>query len=426
MSKLFRGARVLCPATGQDSQIDVFVDSKGCFAAIPDDLSTTEIVDCAGLWLAPSLVDLEAQFGDPGLTDREDFTSGGAAAAAGGFTTVLISPATEPVIDDAAILREILRRAPQCTPVEILVPGALTRGLLGMELAEMGLLAEAGAAVISNGGQLVEATSTLRFALMYARPFGLPVFLRAGEKALEANGAMNEGDLSTAIGLRGLPPVAEEIGVARLVALARDSGAKVHISGITTARSVALIASAKAEGLAITASTTAHHLLLADSAVRDSVYDPNTRLMPPLRSEEDRVALCAAVKSRVLDAVCTQHEPWTRAEKELEFELAQPGAIGLQSALNETLEALGGDFAAAIQALSLGPASILGLERGIRDGAAADFLLWDPEANWAPSSESLLSKCTNSPVLERQFCGQVAATYRCGLEIHRTSAVPLM
>lgn len=424
MNKLFQGAKVICPATGQDQQADVFVNGEGRFSAIPNDLSDVEVVDCKGLFLAPSLVDLEAQLGDPGLSDREDFKSGGEAAAAGGFTTVLISPATLPVIDDAAILREIRRRAPACTEVEILVPGALTKGLAGKELAEMGLLADAGASAISNGSVLVENTATLRYALMYARPFGLTVFLRAGEKELEANGAMNEGDLSTAIGLRGLPPVAEEIGVARLVALVRGTGAKIHISGITTGRGADLIAAAKAEGLPITASTTAHHLLLADTAVRDSIYDPNTRLMPPLRSEADRSALCAAVTAGTLDAVCTQHEPLTRAEKEFEFELAAPGAIGLQTALNETVTALAGDFRAAIQALSIGPAGILGLERGISLGASANFLLWDPSRMWTPSPETLFSRCANTPILGRPFKGQVIGTFRAGREIHRTLPVP--
>jgi dihydroorotase len=402
----------------------VFVDDSGRFAADWGDTTAVQTVNCDGLILAPSLVDLEAQLGDPGLSDREDFKSGGAAAAAGGFTTVLISPATQPVVDDAAILREIRRRAPTCTEVEILVPGALTKGLAGKELAEMGLLAAAGATVISNGATLVCNTATLRYALMYARPFGLTVFLRAGEKELEASGAMNEGDLSTAIGLRGLPPVAEEIGIGRLVALTRSSGASLHISGITTARGVELIAAAKAEGLPISASTTAHHLLLADTAVRDSVYNPNTRLMPPLRSETDRAALCAAVIAGTLDAVCTQHEPLTRAEKEFEFELATPGAIGLQTALNETVEALEGDFGAAIQALSIGPAGILGLDRGIRVGDSADFLLWDPNKMWTPSPDSLFSRCANSPVLGRPFKGQVIRTFRAGREIHRTLPVP--
>lgn len=420
MSKLFQGAHVICPATGLNEIQDVFVDDKGCFADIPSDLQGVDVVDCKGLLLAPSLVDLEAQFGDPGLSDREDFSSGGAAAAAGGFSTVLISPATKPVIDDAAVLREIKERAPLSTEVEILVPGALTAGLEGRELAEMGLLARAGASAISNAAVQVENTSTLRYALLYARPFGLPVFLRAGDKSLEANGAMHEGDVSTAIGLRGLPAAAEEIGVSRLIALARISGTRVHITGVTTAIGVRLVQEAKADGLNITASTTAHHLFLADAAVRDSTYHPNTRLMPPLRSENDRLALVAGLKAGTLDAVCSQHEPLTRAEKEFEFELAQPGAVGIQTALNETVQSFNGDFAMAIQVLSVGPASILGLQRRIQTDYPADFLLWDPAVKWTVSPTTLLSRCANSPLLGREFEGQVMATYRQGKEIHRS------
>jgi dihydroorotase len=309
------------------------------------------------------------------------------------------------------------------TEVEILVPGALTAGLEGRELAEMGLLAQAGASAISNAAVQVENTSTLRYALLYARSFGLPVFLRAGDKSLEASGAMHEGDVSTAIGLRGLPAAAEEIGVARLIALSRVSGTRVHITGVTTAIGVRLVKEAKADGLEVTASTTAHHLFLADDAVRDSVYHPNTRLMPPLRSEEDRLALVAGLKAGILDAVCSQHEPLTRAEKEFEFELAQPGAIGIQTALNETVQSLSGDFATAIQVLSVGPGSILGLDRRIQTASKADFLLWDPAAVWTVSPKTLLSRCTNSPLLGREFTGQVVATYRQGKEIHRSSVV---
>jgi dihydroorotase len=424
MSKLFQGARVICPATGLDEIKDLFVNDEGCFSPIPPDLSETEIVDCKGFILAPSLVDLEAQFGDPGFSDREDFRTGGAAAAAGGFSTVLISPATRPVIDDAAVLREIVERAPLFTNVEVLVPGALTAGLEGLELAEMGLLAQAGASAISNADSQIADTSTLRYALLYARPFGLPVLLRAGDKSLEGKGAMHEGDVSTAIGLRGLPAAAEEIGVARLIALARVSGAIVHITGVTTALAVRLIEAAKADGLNVTASTTAHHLLLSDAAVRDSVYDPNTRLMPPLRSEDDRLALLQALKAGTLDAVCSQHEPLTRAEKEFEFELAQPGAVGIQTAFNETVEALNGDLAMAIQVLSVGPGAILGLKRHIKNDSEANFLLWDPKEKWTVSKDTLLSRCTNSPILGREFMGRVVATYRQGKEIHRSSVVP--
>lgn len=423
MSKLFQGASVICPGTGLDQIKDVFVNDDGCFSAVPADLSETEIVDCKGLILAPSLVDLEAQFGDPGFSDREDFSTGGAAAAAGGFSTVLISPATRPVIDDAAVLREIKERAPLSTGVEVLIPGALTAGLEGRELAEMGLLARAGASAISNAGNQVENTATLRYALLYARPFGLPVLLRAGDASLEAGGAMHEGDVSTAIGLRGLPAAAEEIGVSRLIALARVSGAMVHITGVTTATAVRLIQAAKADGLKITASTTAHHLLLSDGAVRDSVYHPNTRVMPPLRSEDDRLALIKALKAGILDAVSSQHEPLTRAEKEFEFELAQPGAVGIQTALNETLESFNGDFSMAIQVLSVGPGAILGLERRIQNDSEANFLLWDPAEKWTVSEASLRSRCTNSPVLGREFEGRVVATYRQGKEIHRSSVV---
>ena len=418
MSKLFQGARILCPSTGRDEIGDVLVNAEGRFESVGSVSATgADVVDCTGLILAPSLVDMEAQFCDPGIPDREDLASGGAAAAAGGFTSVMISPATAPVVDDAAVLRDIAKRAPKVTKVEILIAGAMTTGLEGEELAEMGLLAQAGASALSNGNNQVPNSSTLRFALLYARPFGLPVLLRAGDQSLEVRGAMHEGAVSNAIGLRGLPAAAEEIGVARLLAMARATGVPIHITGVTTARGVKLISAAKADGLHVTASTTAHHLFLTDEAVRDSSYSSNTRLMPPLRSHADRDALRAGVISGAIDVVCSQHQPVTRVEKELEFELAEPGAIGLQCALNETIAALGGDFGAAIQALSIRPAAILGLERSIGVGAEANFLLWNPLKEWSPLADTLRSRCSNSPVLGQSFTGQVVGTYRAGESI---------
>lgn len=417
MNRIFRNVHAVCPTTGLDGIVDVAVN-EGRVSAIGSNLpSGDEEQDCTGLHLLPGLVDLDCQLGDPGLEDRETLSSGGAAAAAGGFTTVVVNPKTRPVIDDAALVRELLGRAPKHTNVEVLVAGALTLGLKGKDLAEMGLMAKAGAVAFSNADVQVPDTSTLRFALLYGRPFGRPLMVRAGDASLEERGSMHEGDISTAIGLRGLPAAAEEIGVARLVALSRGTGAPVHIAGVSTEKAVDQIRIAKSEGVPVTASTSAHHLLLTDAAVRDSVYSTSTRLLPPLRSEADREALCAAVMDRTLDAVVSQHDPWTRVDKELEFELAEPGATGLQTAFNETLEALNNDYSAAVYALSTGPSTLLGRETGLSAGQSANFFLWDSRVEWALSEGPRHSMCANTPVLDRRFKGRVVSTFRNGSKI---------
>jgi len=418
MHKVFTGATVVCPGTGTNKVKDVFV-KDGRFADIDDPAAkNAERVACDGLILAPSLVDLNANLCDPGYPEREDLASGGRAAIAGGYGTVLVSPDTRPVADDPALVRDILDRAPDATEVEILVAGAITKGLHGKELAEVGLLRQAGAAALSNAGAQFKDTSALRFALLYAAPHGVPVLLRTGDFWLESHGAMHEGDVSIAIGLRGLPAAAEEIGTARYIALLRQTPAtKLHITGVTSHRSVELIRSAKNDGLGLTASTPAHNLLLSDEAVQESVYDPNCRLMPPLRSEEDRLSLVEGIRTGVIDAVTSDHQPLTRADKELEFELAVPGAVGLETSLNVSLKALKGDFVLAVDALAVRPGRLLGIDRRVATGVSADFLLWDPSTEWAVDENTLQSKCRNTPFFGQTFKGRTTAVFRKGIEL---------
>ena len=417
MNSVYRNAHVVCPSAGLDARLDVAV-VDGKISAVGEKLPAGENErDCTGLHLFPGLLDLDCQLGDPGLPDRETLETGGAAAAAGGFTTVLVNPKTRPVLDDPALVRELLARAPESTDIEVLVAGALTKDLKGEQLAELGLMAAAGASAFSNAEVQVPNTSALRYALLYGRPFGLPVMVRAGEKYLEERGSMHEGDISTAIGLRGLPASAEEIGVARLIALARGTEAPVHILGVSTERGVMQIREAKERGVPVTASTVAHHLLLTEEAVRDSVYSTSTRLLPPLRSEGDRAALCRGLVDGTIDAIASQHDPWTRVDKELEFELAQPGATGLLTAFNEAVEALDGDYTTALRALSAGPSALLGRSSGIKPGERADFFLWDEAKTWTVDDSSRRSMCANTPVWGRSFNGRVLATFRGGREI---------
>ncbi len=419
MKLLLEGGRVLCPGTGEDREADVLVED-GRIAAVGgfDPIGVdAERISCAGKVVAPALVDLEANLCDPGMPWREDLSSGSDAAAAGGFTTVLASPATDPVLDDPAMVREVLERASSEATIEVRVAGALTVGLGGKEIAEVGLLVEAGACALSNAGVFVEDTAVLRYMMLYARNFGCPILLRAGDPWLEAGGVMHEGEVSARIGLRGIPDASEEIGVSRLAALSRMTGTPVHITGVTTSKAIDKLRQAQAAGVKVSASTSAHHLLLTDTTVMESDYDASARLSPPLRSEADRASLVEAVKEGVVGCVTSQHEPWTRVEKELEFERARPGAVGLETALSATVEALG-SLESALAALSLQPGRFLGLDRRLLPGAPGDLVVLDPDASWTVKAEALWSRCGNTPLLGRELPVRVSATIHKGRPVH--------
>ena len=419
MKLLLEGGRVLCPGSGEDRQADVLVED-GRIAAVGGFDSNgvdAERLDCSGQVVTPALVDLEANFCDPGMPWREDLVSGSASAAAGGFTTVLVSPATDPVLDEPATVRDLLDRAAKEATIEVRVAGALTVGLEGKEVAEVGLLVEAGASALSNAGVFIENTAVLRYMILYARGFGCPILLRAGDLWLEAEGVMHEGEVSARIGLRGTPDASEEIGVARLAALSRVTGTAIHITGVTTAKGVDQLRIAQEAGVEVSASTSAHHLLLSDMAVLESGYDSSTRLSPPLRSEGDRLALVQAVKDGIVGSVTSQHEPWTRVEKELEFERAQPGAVGLETALSAAVEALGG-LEPALAALSRRPGEFLGLDRRLAPGAPAEIVVLDPGAIWSVEAAGLASRCGNTPLLGRELPVRVSTTIHKGRRVH--------
>jgi dihydroorotase len=419
MKLLLEGGRVLCPGSGEDRQADVLVED-GLITAVGGfeaDGVDAERLDCTGRVVSPALVDLEANLCDPGMPWREDLVSGSAAAAAGGFTTVLASPATDPVLDEPSTVREVLERAATEASIEVRVAAALTVGLAGAEVAEVGLLVEAGASALSNAGAFVENTAVLRYMILYARSFGCPILLRAGDPWLEGGGVMHEGEISARIGLRGTPDASEEIGVSRLAALSRLTHTPLHITGVTTAKGVDQLRAAQESGVAVTASTSAHHLLLSDTAVLESGYDSSTRLSPPLRSESDRLAMVQAVKDGVVGSVTSQHEPWTRVEKELEFERAQPGAVGLDTALSATVEALGG-LEPALRALSLRPGKFLGLDRRLAPGLPAEIVVLDPGASWTVDASELASRCGNTPLLGRELSVRVSTTIHKGRPVH--------
>lgn len=412
---LLEGGRVLCPHGGIDDLLDVLIDGDRVVALLSPGQGPADAPrrDCRGLTIAPAFVDLAAQLGDPGFSWREDLDSGSRAGAAGGFATLLSTPATWPVLDRGAIVDHLVQRGRGAPGARVGVAGALTVGGLGVELAELGALAAAGALAYSDGGAPVADAGVLRRALEYARPFGLTVIVRPGDPSLEQHGVMHEGVVSLSVGLRGVPEAAEEVGVTRVLALARATGARVHLSHVTTARAVAVLRAARAEGLPFTAAVPARHLLLTDAAVADSGYETRFRLMPPLRPERDRLALIQAVKDGVVDVISPDHVPLGRVEKELEFQVAEPGAVGLESAFAAALTALSGDLPTVVARLSLGPAAALGLRPRVEAGALADLVVLDAQVEGRFGAPRW-SKGRSEPLEGLPCRGQVRATFVAG------------
>ena len=410
-----KGGRIVCPATGTDAVGDLWI-SGGRIIAPAEAGDSVTVVDCAGKVIAPGFTDLGAELCDPGKTWREDVASGSEAGAAGGFTTIVASPRTDPVIDTPVAVSEALGRCMAVSGARVELAGALTHGLDGTHMSELGLMVEAGAVALSDGRKPMMNAALLRRSLDYARPFGVPVMLRPGDTDLEGAGVMHEGEVSTQIGLRGIPAAAEEIGVAKSIALARLTGAKVYLSQVTTSGSVDLLRAAKASGLSVSASVPARHLILTDRDVDHSVYNPSTKVLPPLRSGADRDAVRAGVADGTIDCISADHVPMTSLEKELEYMHAKPGAMGLETAFSAALTALG-DIWAVVVAMAVNPAAVIGREARLSEGSVADVVVLDVDAQRTVSGP-YRSKGLNEPLEGAVLSGQVVATIRDGCIIY--------
>jgi len=411
---LLRGGRLVCPLTGTDGVRDVRI-SDGVVEAVGEGLEANGAVevDCSGGIVAPGWTDIGVELCDPGLCWREDLSTGSEAGAAGGFTTLVAGPATDPLVDTPAVAADVVARARAVSGARVLQSGAITVGLSGEGLAEMGLMVEAGCVALSDGRKVMANTDALRRALQYGQPFGVPMLLRPGDPGLEAGGVMHEGAASMHAGLRGIPAAAEELGISRVVALVRTTGTRVHLTQVTTAAGLAQVAAAKADGLPITAAVPARHLLLTDAEVEASVYNTATRLLPPLRTESDRAACVAAVKAGTLDAITADHVPWDQVGKELEYMHAQPGANGLESALGAAWAALDGDAAALVQAMAVGPAAVIGRTAHVAAGAPADIVVFRPDREWTVGAP-YRSKGRYDPLSGRTLGAAVVLTIVAG------------
>lgn len=414
---LFSGARVIDPASGRDEVADVLVDDG---VVAPAGSGSGTVLDCDGLVLAPGLVDLHTHLRQPGREDKETVQTGCRAAALGGFTAVSPMANTDPVADNAAVIHEVLELGRASGTCDVFPVGAITRGLEGEAMADLGELFEAGVRLFSDDGRCVPDARVLRNALTYVRAFeGAVIAEHCEDASLAEGGQMHEGLVSSSLGLAGQPREAEEVVVARDLAVARLTGGRLHLCHLSSAGSVELVRRAKAEGLRVTAEVTPHHLVFADEDL--VTYDTNRKMNPPLRSPEDRAALREGLGDGTIDAVATDHAPHAVEEKEVEFDQAPFGTIGLETALAAVLTYLVEpgqlSLARAIEAMSVTPARILGAaDHGgpIAPGRPANLVAFDPAAEWTVEPP-FASRSRNSAFLGRALRGRVVHTMLRGV-----------
>ena len=367
-----------------------------------------KIIDASGKVVIPGLIDMHVHLREPGHEYKETIATGAKAGVAGGFTGIACMPNTEPVNDDSSVTRFILRQSHDAKLLRVYPVAALSKGQQGESLTDFGDLKKAGAVGISDDGHPVKNSELMRRAIEYAKYHGLTVISHCEDLSLSAGGVMHEGLVSTKIGLRGMPAASEEIMVQREISLAELTGCPVHLAHISSAGSVELIRRAKDKGIAVTAETAPHYFTLDHSAVMG--YDTNTKMNPPLRSAEDVEAIKRGLSEDVIDAIATDHAPHSPLEKEVEFDRAAFGIIGLETALPLTLQLVREGrltFQAAIKKMSTNPAAILGIGGGrLQEGGRADLAILDPDEEYTLNQSDFHSKSRNSPFLGKPLRGR--------------------
>jgi len=415
---VIRGARLLDPSEGLDATLDVRIDN-GVIAQVGERLDTNEhrVVDAGGLILAPAFIDPHVHLRTPGREDEETIASGTAAAAAGGYCAILAVPNTDPVIDDADTLRGLRARAEAEAEVPVGFMAALTKGQDGSELAELGALADAGAAAFTDDGRPVATAGVMRRALQYNAITGRMIAVHCEEQSLTRGGHAHAGPVAAELGLGGWPSLGESLMVARDIDLAGDTGQPVHLMHLSARQSVDHLRRAHAAGIHASGEATPHHLCLTDEAVR--TLDPNVKMNPPLRTAEDRAALVEAVRDGTIAAIATDHAPHSPEEKDVPFEAAPFGVTGLETSFavlyTELVEPGLLSLETVLQRMSAGPAAIFGLDRPrIVVGAQANLTLIDANATWRVKPSTFRSRSANSWLLGRRLRGRVKLTVAAG------------
>ncbi|MCK4547461.1 MAG: dihydroorotase [Candidatus Eisenbacteria sp.] len=410
MSLVLRNGRVIDPASGRDEIADVWI-ADGCIRGVGQGIAPegATIVDLTGKVVVPGLIDMHVHLREPGREDEETIESGTRAAVRGGFTTVVCMPNTEPAIDTEASVEYVLERARTRGYGRVFPVGAITRGRGGEMLADLGAMVEAGAVAVSDDGSSVENGHLMRRALEYCRMLGVPVAAHCEDALLSQGGVVNEGTVSALLGLNGSPAQAETARVAREILLAELTGGHLHIQHVSTAQSVELIARARDRGVRVTAEATPHHLVLTEDAVR--TFDTNAKVNPPLREERDREAVREGLRMGAIDAIATDHAPHAREEKEVEFDEAAFGLLGLETAVGLVLTELVAPgvltLTEAVRLLSLGPAQVLGLDLGtLGPGKPADVTVLDLDEMWTVEPDGFESRSKNTPFAGWQLTGR--------------------
>ncbi|GAC1342235.1 MAG: dihydroorotase [Acetobacteraceae bacterium] len=418
---LIENVRLIDPAAGLDQHGGLLVrDGRiadlGASLGRPDGAET---LDGGGAILCPGLVDMRATLGEPGYEYRETIASAALAAAASGITTLAALPNSRPAIDDPALVRLMRSRGEETGSLTVLPYAAVTRGCRGEEMAEIGLLREAGAVAFTDGQYAIRDARLMRLALSYARGFDARIVQHPEDPSLAAGGAATEGEQATRLGLPGIPAAAEAIQVARDIRLAQLAGGLLHFAHVSTAEAIELIRRAKADGLPITCDTAPPYFDLNEPAIGE--FRTYAKLSPPLRAESDRLAVCAALADGTIDAIASDHQPRDADDKRLPFALATPGGAGLATLLGVTLAQVHGNGLPLMQALALltsRPAALLRTTAGrLAPGAPADLCLFDLDRAWLVEAGKLAGKAQNTPFDGRALEGQVIGTWKAGRRV---------
>ena len=420
-------ARVIDPAAKRDATGSVFaVDGKIVAALTAEQKKRAHKIDGRGLVACPGLVDIHVHFREPGQTHKETIETGTRAAAAGGFTTCVCMPNTNPPADNAGIIESINNAIARTAVVNVLPTGCITVGQKGQSLAPVGSLHRAGCVAITDDGACVQNNELMRRAVEYAKMFGIPVMDHCQDEAMTQGAVMNEGFVSTKLGLRGWPNAAEDVIVSRNVILSSYIGHQIHLQHLSSRYSVDIVRRAKQRGVHVTCEATPHHLALTDAALAG--YDTNFKMNPPVRTEEDRRALIEGLRDGTIDCIATDHAPHTNYEKDKEFDHAPFGILGLETALPVCLQVLvrdnGFPLSRLVELLTVRPAQVLKLAKGtLAEGVDADITLFDPEEEWTYDAVNGFSKSANSPWHGQKLQGRVKATIVAGRPVYRDGKI---
>ncbi len=422
---LFKGARVIDPSQGIDGQFDVLIEGNR-IVKVEKNITTSEasqVIDVSRLILTPGFIDLHSHLRDPGQEWKEDIESGSNAAVAGGFTSVCCMANTDPINDNPSVTRYIIEKAQRIDLCDVFPVGAMTKGLKGKELAEIGLMVKAGIVAISDDGETPEDTKVLRNAMDYARSLGIPVFTHSEDKTLSAGGHMNEGPLSSKLGIPGMPPEAEDIGTIRDILIAKLTGVHIHVCHVSSKGAIKIIERAKEEGVRVTCEITPHHFTLTEDAVKD--FNTNAKMCPPLRTRDHVEACKKALKDGIADAIATDHAPHSEDEKLVEFCRAPFGIIGFQTALPLALNLVREGYltlSQLIEKLSTNPARIINKNDlgTLKKGARANLTVFDPNEEFVLTKDLIKSKSFNTPFLNWKLKGKVKFTIYNGKIVYKS------